>query len=188
MAKTFTTTENGIVTLFSVDEQGENVVQIALPVNDIPSRADFGEWDDDPVTALQLLAEWMQSQTELDNLLVFRWLVANRWISDQTEQNGQSFFDAEDLPLCFPLRFPLFAETTRRALMNNIERIFIVDYGHTRGRQMAVEFYQRMLDADHGALELSDTGRNVMTELHRDLIKRILREREGGGDIQEVRH
>lgn len=184
MAKTFTTTENGIVTLFSVNEQGENVVQIALPVNDIPARADFGEWDDDPVTALQLLAEWMQSQTELDNLLVFRWLVANRWISDQTEQNGQPFFDAEDLPL----RFPLFAETTRRALMNNIERTFIVDYGHTRGQQMAVEFYQRMLDADHGALELSDTGRDVMTELHRDLIKRILREREGGGDIQEVRH
>ncbi|CAJ0995608.1 hypothetical protein [Sodalis praecaptivus] len=184
MAKTFTATENGIVTLFSVDEQGENVVQIALPVNDIPSRADFGEWDDDPVTALQLLAEWMQSQTELDNLLVFRWLVANRWISDQTEQNGQPFFDAEDLPL----RFPLFAETTRRALMNNIERIFIVDYGHTRGQQMAVEFYQRMLDADHGALELSDTGRDVMTELHRELTRRILREREGGGDIQEVRH
>lgn len=176
-----TTPVNNTVSVYQQDENGSKEFIFSLPANEIPSRLDAGEWDTDSYIALLLLTELTRSTVTLTDIRVARWLVAHCWITEQAERNGSPVFDADNLPIAFPL----YKTTTRLALANNVEGALVERFGYEQGLANALCFYQRMLDAEQGALALSAFGRDVLTAMHRSFIEDIL---AGSLNVVEVRH
>jgi hypothetical protein len=163
-----TVIENGIMTLYS---QSEEIV-ISLPVNSILDRVNGGECDYQSDVALELMMGWLTTHPEgqpVGDIRFFRWLVAHVWILEQREKhNGNAIFKLDNSPVVLPL----FLSTECSALANNVEGGLIEQYGHEQGLKNAASFYWQMLTGFPGqGAALSDFGREVMFDLHRDFIE-----------------
>ncbi|MBD2782659.1 hypothetical protein [Xenorhabdus szentirmaii] len=166
------TIENGIVTLYRQQENGQEQIVISLPVTDILERVIEGDWDEQPYIGLQLLTAWLKTFSiaqRIDDIRFFRWMVAHVWVTEQTRVNhGKPVFTLEDSPIALPISLA----TTRIALANNIESALIERFGHEQGIENAMIFYQEMMTpSPKYGLVLSDFGKEVLIALYRSFIE-----------------
>ncbi|WP_047685733.1 MULTISPECIES: hypothetical protein [Xenorhabdus] len=132
-----------------------------IPLADIPTRANTGEWDNEKVLGMRLIAEYLdhaQGDKEKD-LLAFRWLVATLYIMETTDKNKMPYYRNHGVTL------PLLMDCERFAMANNIEGAMIERFGKQQGTENAVLMYSGMLD-DSGILKLSPMGVEVMDDMH----------------------
>ncbi|ENI4203438.1 hypothetical protein ABXZ21_000640 [Salmonella enterica] len=172
--KTHATTENGIVTLYDTNGQGDITGRFSVPVDDIPARLDKGEWDDDQTTAFCLIEAWMEIPLNVDSRLVHRWLVASTWIAERCEafeafectSDETHYFSTEDDADGFHYEVYLTPESARRTLAESVEIPLAEKYGDEEGNRRAIAFYQRMLKFTNSPLSLSDSGLQYLTGLY----------------------
>ncbi|SFN67311.1 hypothetical protein [Xenorhabdus japonica] len=168
-----TVIENDIVTLYSQSEESSpDMIVASLPVTSILDRFNGGEWDYQSDVALELMMAWLTTHPEgqaVGDIRFFRWLVAHVWIIEQREKhNGNAIFKLENSPMILPL----FLSTECSTLENNVEGALIERFGHEQGLKNAASFYWQMLTGFPGqGAALSDFGREVMFDLHRDFIE-----------------
>ncbi|MEX0447822.1 hypothetical protein [Xenorhabdus sp. SGI246] len=132
-----------------------------IPLADIPTRANAGEWDNEKVLGMRLVAEYLdhaQGDPEKD-LLAFRWLVATLYIMETTAKNKMPYYRNHSVSL------PLLMDCERFAMANNIEGALLERFGKVQGTENAILMYSGMLD-DNGPLKLSPMGIEVMDNLH----------------------
>ncbi|EAM8422502.1 hypothetical protein RF20_09900 [Salmonella enterica] len=164
--KTHATTENGIVTLYDTNGQGDITGRFSVPVGDIPARLDKGEWDDDQITAFCLIEAWMESPLNVDSRLVHRWLVASTWIAERCASDETHYFSTEDDADGFHYVVYLTPESARRTLAESVEIPLAEKYGDEEGNRRAIAFYQRMLKFTNSPPSLSDSGLQYLTGLY----------------------
>ncbi|EHW4288803.1 hypothetical protein K2637_004681 [Salmonella enterica subsp. enterica serovar Lagos] len=133
------------------------------PNTDVLARIDAGEFDNaSPSTVLSLLGEWSKDQFEISDPRFFREAVAQLWIINQCEKNGEPAFAVEGLPCVLPL----LPGTVRSFLVTGLESAITERYGSERAETEIRNFYLLMLDAGHGmALTLSPFGVEVLIDI-----------------------
>ncbi|WP_054479990.1 hypothetical protein [Photorhabdus heterorhabditis] len=132
-----------------------------IPLVDIPTRANAGEWDNEKVLGMRLIAEYLDHARgdRKNDLLAFRWLVATLYIMETTAKNKMPYYRNHGVVL------PLLMDCERFAMANNIEGAMLERFGKVQGTENAILMYSGMLD-DNGLLKLSPMGVEVMDNLH----------------------
>lgn len=162
-----------------------------IPFVSIPERLNAGEWDDMPILALRLSAEYLvagDSQKILfsypDRMQVYRWIVAFVFIEHQASLDGEPIYtytNGKDT-----VKMPLYPEAERLAIANNIEGALIGRFGAEQGMKNATLFYSGMLIADKDKpVRLSNFGLSTMKELHDLYLAEFL---QNGGMIEERKY
>ncbi|MEX0448049.1 hypothetical protein [Xenorhabdus sp. SGI246] len=111
-----------------------------IPLVDIPTRANAGEWDNEKVLGMRLIAEYLDhAQGDKENdLLAFRWRVATLYIMETTDKNKTPYYRNHGVTL------PLLMDCERFAMANNIEGAMLERFGKTQGTENTILMYHGM--------------------------------------------
>lgn len=108
------------------------------------------------------------------------WIVAAAFIDEQVNFNGNVDIIGDDgckvkvaiyAGKCGAITVYPVAE--RVALASQVEGYALQKYGPTTGMDLAIQHYQTMLDWRDGTYRLSDHGRDILSDLHDNLIATI---------------
>ena len=158
----------------------------------IPERLNAGEWDDAPVLALRLSAEYLAAgDTQRiilsypDRMRVYRWVVAFAFMEYQASlTGGKTVYTYTDGKVI--VKIPLYPEAERLAIVNNIEGALIGKFGAKQGAKNTTLFYSKMLTVEKDSpVKLSDYGIEVMNELHDSMLSEFL---SNGGVIEGIKY
>lgn len=122
---------------------------------------------------------WFAAAPE-QHAALWRWIVAAAFIEEQVKNNGNIDVIGDDGR---KVRVALYAGkygaitvypvAERVALASQVEGYALQKYGPTTGMDLAIQHYQTMLDWRDGTYCLSDHGRDILSDLHDNLIATI---------------
>lgn len=122
---------------------------------------------------------WFAAEPE-QHAALWRWIVAAAFIEEQVKNNGNIDVIGEDgrkvkvalyAGKCGAITVYPVAE--RVALASQVEGYALQKYGPTTGMDLAIQHYQTMLEWRDGTYCLSDHGRDILSDLHDNLIATI---------------
>ncbi|HFD3853326.1 MAG: hypothetical protein E7D73_23185 [Klebsiella sp.] len=155
-----------------------------LAVTESLSRGDYDRNPEDGMglacAALDGVAlTWFKAAPE-QHAALWRWVVVAAFIDEQVKNNGNIDVIGEDgrkvkvaiyAGKCGAITVYPVAE--RIALASQVEGYALQKYGPTTGMDLAIQHYQTMLEWRDGTYCLSDHGRDILSDLHDNLIATI---------------
>lgn len=122
---------------------------------------------------------WFAAAPE-QHAFLWRWVVAAAFIKEQVENNGDIDVMVDDGSKVKVVVYAgkhgamtVYPVAERVALASQIEGYALQKYGPTTGMDLAIQHYQTMLEWRDGTYCLSDHGRDILSDLHDNLIATI---------------
>lgn len=148
---------------------------------------DTGRYDGDLLTGMQIIAGIWEAEekgcypfTDEQRMIVWRWVVAALFITEQRKQNGTVEVDQGDGTIATAVRYVgehggivVYPATERFSLANNVESVAFEKYTHDRPQLKAAQMYQQMVSVENGLMCLSAWGREGLALLHDSFIEML---------------
>ncbi|EPF6666620.1 TPA: hypothetical protein MDE87_001781 [Klebsiella pneumoniae] len=111
---------------------------------------------------------------------LWRWIVAAAFIAEQVKNNGNINVIGENgsnvkvaVYAGKPGAMTVYPVAERIALASHVEGYSLQKYGPATGMDLSIQYYQTMVEWRDGTYRLSDHGRDVLADLHDNLLATI---------------